>query len=318
MWDMNEDLKMINKRIEEVLVKEEPQELSDAMRHIILSGGKRLRPIITMHSAGAIDTKTAEKGMEAGVALELIHNFTLIHDDIMDKSQMRRHVKTTHVVFGEDMSINAGDAMFAKAFGMFYELPHTRRLVGEVSLMVHDLCKGQAMDILGGRNRESKDLKWYLKMIEYKTARLLQSSARCGAIVAGATENETELLGNFAWNLGMAFQIQDDLLDAVGDDAKTGKAVGGDIKEGKNTILAVHALENASEKDRKIIREGLGRDDKIKEVIEAFRRAGSMDFAQKMASEYTENARKSLQKLKDSKDKEILMQILDYTLKREK
>ncbi|MDD5502775.1 MAG: polyprenyl synthetase family protein [Candidatus Thermoplasmatota archaeon] len=318
MWKMDNEVKIINKRIEEVLPIEEPKELSDAMRHLILSGGKRLRPIITMHAAGAIDAKMAEKGLEAGVALELIHNFTLIHDDIMDKSLMRRHVKTTHVIFGEDMAINAGDAMFAKAFSMFYDLPHTRRLVGEVSLMVHDLCKGQAMDILGGRTRDGKDLKWYLKMIEYKTAKLLQSSARCGAIVAGATDRETDLLGAFAWDLGMAFQIQDDLLDAIGDDAKTGKAVGGDIKEGKNTILVVHALENASAKEKKIIQGGLGRGDKIKEVIEAFKRAGSMDFAKRLADEYAGNARKSLQKLKNSKDKEILMQILDYTLKREK
>lgn len=318
MWKIENDVKMVNNRIEEILPMEEPRELSDAMRHLILSGGKRLRPVITMHSAGAIKPDSKKQGLEAGVALELIHNFTLIHDDIMDKSQMRRHVKTTHVVFGEDMAINAGDAMFAKAFSMLYELPHTRRLVGEVSIMVHDLCKGQAMDILGGKNHDAKDLKWYLKMIEYKTAKLLQSSARCGAIVAGAGDAETELLGNFAWNLGMAFQIQDDLLDVLGDDTKTGKAVGGDIREGKNTVLVVHALENAAAKDKKIILEGLGRGDKIPEVINAFKRAGSIDFARRLADEYSKNSRNCIMKLKDSQDKEILMQILDYTLKREK
>jgi geranylgeranyl diphosphate synthase type I len=317
MWKMDDEMKAINKRIEEALPHEEPREFSDAMRHLILSGGKRLRPIIAMHAAGAVDVKMAEKGMEAGIALELIHNFTLIHDDIMDKSLMRRHVKTTHVLFGEELAIDAGDGLFAKALLLLYDLPHTRRLSAEVSQMVYDLCRGQAMDILGGKKKDEKDLKWYLKMIEYKTARLLETAAKCGAIVADATEGSQNALGQFGWNLGMAFQIQDDLLDAIGGE-KTGKAVGGDIKEGKNTILVVHALEKASEKDRKIIRNGLGRDDKVQEVIGAFKRAGSLEFAQRLASEYTENARNALSKLKDSKDKEILMQILDYTLKREK
>ena len=374
MWKMEDDVKKVNSRINEILIPDEPRELSEAMRHLILSGGKRLRPIIAMHSAGAIKPGAVGKGIDVGVALELIHNFTLIHDDIMDKSLMRRHVKTTHIVFGDEIAIDAGDGLFAKALLLIYEMPHTRRLLGEVSQMVYDLCRGQAMDVIGSqkskslRVRESKEsrksesprvvesdskdpqtprldrltqqyrydsktpdlpnsiddsqtsLDWYLKMIEYKTARLLEVSARCGAIVAGATDAQQEALGRFGWNLGMAFQIQDDLLDAIGGE-RTGKAVGGDIREGKNTILVVYALSaasSASEKDRKTIRSGMGRGDKVGEVIEAFRRAGSIDFARKLAVEYAENARKAISKLKDSKDKEILIQILDYAVKREK
>ncbi|PKK81191.1 MAG: hypothetical protein CVT47_03730, partial [Thermoplasmata archaeon HGW-Thermoplasmata-2] len=273
---MEDDVKKVNSRINEILIPDEPRELSEAMRHLILSGGKRLRPIIAMHSAGAIKPGAVGKGIDVGVALELIHNFTLIHDDIMDRSLMRRHVKTTHIVFGDEIAIDAGDGLFAKALLLIYEMPHTRRLLGEVSQMVYDLCRGQAMDIIGSqkskslrvreskesarnvecsrasfgsteskcqtargrnaeygfRNLQSRDSKtpdlpnsiddsqtsldWYLKMIEYKTARLLEVSARCGAIVAGATDAQQDALGRFGWNLGMAFQIQDDLLDAIG------------------------------------------------------------------------------------------------------
>lgn len=312
----DEDIKRINERIKEILMPEEPKELYEAMRHLILSGGKRIRPIVSMHSAGAVKPPARDLGLDVGVAIELIHNFTLIHDDIMDKSQMRRHVKTTHVIFGEPIAIDAGDALFARAFLMLYDLPHTRRLLGEVAQTSYDLCRGQAMDVLGSTKLEQESLGGYLKMIELKTARLFQASARCGGIVADATNEELDALGNFGLNLGMAFQIQDDVLD-VTDNKKTGKALGGDIVEGKTTILVVHALENADENDKQIIRKGLGRKGSVQDVIGAFKRSGSIDFAKNLAEEYAQNARRALGRLKDSEDKNILIEVLDYMMKRE-
>ena len=319
------------KRIEAVmnkLVPEsiEPEVLAKATRHLLEAGGKRLRPCLTLIACEAVGGK-AEDAIETAAALELLHTFTLIHDDIMDKDEFRRNVKTVHTVWGEPVAIIAGDALFAKVFEAVaanarrLKLPANRvvELFDTVSKASFEICQGQALDMLF---EERKDIgeKEYLKMVSGKTGALIEASTKIGALLGRGKPEQVRALAEYGRLIGIAFQIHDDVLGVVGEEKKFGKPIGSDIREGKRTLIIVRALETAPS-SRKKIASVLGKRKaskaEIKTAIKMLKDTGAIDHATKKARELVAKAKSRLDVLPDSKAKRFLLELADFTVERE-
>jgi geranylgeranyl diphosphate synthase type I len=297
-----EEKEKVENGIKKLLKSKLPEELYDASAYLILAGGKRLRPILAMKVCEFLDGDDKNKAIPLGVSLELIHNFTLLHDDIMDKDETRRGVKTAHMVYGEPFAILAGDTLFSLAFENIaenYEGEIARKTSLEIAKMTREICDGQALDMLFEKRNDVEEEE-YTDMIYKKTARLFESGARCGALIANAEESEIENMARMGKNLGMGFQMADDVLDLTGKEEKIGKRIGNDIRRGKKTLIAIHALKNASCEQRKKIVSTLGNgnagEGEIKEVIEIFDKIGSIGYSQSVVRGYFEEAKKGVKK----------------------
>ena len=310
---MDEIREAINKAIDNYLYEKEPYELYQAVKYLPQAGGKRLRPIIACLSCQAAGGEM-EKAIPFGVALEIVHTFTLVHDDIMDRDDMRRGIPSVHKKFGENEAILAGDTLFAKAFeilSMMEDAEVVKRLTKNVAIMAKEICEGQHLD-MSFENVEYVDEKLWLEMIEKKTAKMFEHAAMGGAIIAGADEEKIEAMRNYGRNLGMAFQIWDDCLDVIGKDI--GKPVGSDIREGKKTLMYLHAYSNS---DKSWLPK-YGKDEYVEEIIDIFRSTGSIDYAKSVAREFSENAKKELEIFDDSEAKRKLIELADFAVEREK
>jgi len=315
---------IFNKELENYLKNGRPQALYDAARHLPMGGGKRLRPCISMLSCETI-SGDAKKVMPLAIALELVHNFTLVHDDIMDKSHLRRNLPTVHVKFGEPTAIMAGDLLFAKAFEAMNDISSDFSVFKELNLSlvkcVEEICEGQQFD-MEFEKRTNVTEKEYLEMIQKKTAVLFMFAAEGGGIVGGGTNEEVKALKEYGKCLGLAFQIWDDYLDMSSNEATLGKDIGNDIRNGKKTLIAVHSLNNAVGDDKKILNEIFGNrnasEQDVKKVFNLFRKTKSVDYAKNTALKYNAEAKKSLDVLDDSDAKQILIELADYSIKREK
>ena len=315
---------IFNKELENYLKNGRPQALYDAARHLPMGGGKRLRPCISMLSCEAV-SGDIKKVMPLAIALELVHNFTLVHDDIMDKSHLRRNLPTVHVKFGEPTAIMAGDLLFAKAFEAMNDISSDFSVFKELNLSlvkcIEEICEGQQFD-MEFEKRTNVTEKEYLEMIQKKTAVLFMFAAEGGGIVGGGTNEEVKALKEYGKCLGLAFQIWDDYLDMSSNEATLGKDIGNDIRNGKKTLIAVHSLNNAVGDDKKILNEIFGNrnasEQDVKKVFNLFRKTKSVDYAKNTALKYNAEAKKSLDVLDDSDAKQILIELADYSIKREK
>lgn len=234
--------------------KQDPQNLYDPIRYIMNLGGKRMRPIMLLMSYNLFK-EDYQRALPAAYAIELFHNFSLVHDDIMDCAPLRRGQPTVHKKWNENTSILAGDAMLVLVYQYLTQipdttiLPHLLQVFNKAALGV---CEGQIYD-MEFETQTTVSIETYLKMIELKTSVLLAAGMEMGAMIAGATPTDATNVYEFGKNIGIAFQIQDDYLDTFGDPSKFGKKVGGDIAQNKKTFLLLKALEVADEKDRKQI-----------------------------------------------------------------
>lgn len=311
MKEILERAKIVNEAVKYYL-PEKDLELYKAARHLIKAGGKRLRPVIAMMITEALE-EDYRKIMPAIVALEAIHNFTLIHDDIMDRDEMRRNVKTVHTVFGEATAILAGDTLFAEAFSLLSkcEVPgeNIRRAVELVADVCIKICEGQYMDM----SFESRNVKEpeYLEMVKLKTGVLLAASSSLPAVLFGKNEVFKPLwdYGIFA---GIGFQIHDDVLDLIGENI--GKDWGSDLVKGKKTLVVIKAFEDGVElrtfgKQKAEVNE-------IKKDVEKLLECGAIDYAKRKAYEYIELAKKNLRFLKNSEKREELERLTDFLVKR--
>jgi len=293
----------------------EPEGLYNASFHLIKAGGKRLRPVLTLLSCEAIG-RDWKPILPSAIAIELIHNFTLIHDDIMDRDEYRRGVPTVHKLFGEATAILAGDTLFAKAFEILSRCEvDARNLVKAVEIVADvcvKICEGQYMDMEFER-REDVSVEEYLKMVEKKTAVLIACSCSLPAILYGEGKY-VEPLWNFGLNCGIGFQIHDDVLDIVGEE-KIGKDWCSDLVEGKKTIVYLKAREMGVEIE--IFGKGKASDEEKRRAVEKLKDCGAIDFASKMAKEYVERGKKYLEILPDSNAKNVLMLLADYLVTRE-
>ena len=209
-------------------------------------GGKRIRPILCLMGNELFDTINPD-AYTVATAIELFHNFTLIHDDIMDKAPLRRGMQTVHEKYGEPTALLSGDVMLVVAYDYLNKIKsnHIHKIIQLFNKTAKQVCEGQQLD-MDFEKQETVHLSDYLKMIELKTSVLLAASLQLGAILGGAQEGNQRHLYEFGKNLGMAFQVQDDYLDAFGDPEKFGKQVGGDIMSNKKTFLMIHAMEAGS------------------------------------------------------------------------
>ena len=225
---------------------QQPNSLYDPAHYFLGIGGKRIRPVMCLMGNELFDEINSDTWHVAS-AIELFHNFTLIHDDIMDKAPLRRGMETVHTKFGEATALLAGDVMMVVAYDYLNKIHSSQmhKIINLFNSAAKEVCEGQQLD-MDFENRRQVTMKEYLNIISLKTSVLLADSLKMGAILGGAGEGNQNLLYEFGKNLGIAFQIQDDYLDAFGDPNKFGKQVGGDIKANKKTFLLIHALETAS------------------------------------------------------------------------
>ncbi len=291
-----------SKYISLLKIEKTPNELYDPIRYILSLGGKQLRPVLTLFSAEIFGTDY-NKALHAATAIELFHNFSLIHDDIMDDAPLRRGNKTVHEKWNINTAILSGDAMLILAYQYFenYEPKIFKELAQLFSKTALEVCEGQQMDI-NFETRNDVSVSEYIKMIEYKTAVLVGAALKMGAIVAESTQDNKNAIYNFGLNLGIAFQLQDDYLDAFGDSASFGKQIGGDILENKKTYLYLLALEKANKEDKEELYNWFSKtenngQEKIDRVKSIFEKTEATSATQNQIEIYTNNALEILDNL---------------------
>jgi geranylgeranyl diphosphate synthase, type I len=315
---------VFNIELEEYLKNGQPKSLYDAARHLPLAGGKRLRPCISMLSCDAVGGDV-KRVMPFAVALELIHNFTLVHDDIMDNSNLRRNMSAVHVKFGESTAIMAGDLLFAKAFEVMHGISGDPSVFKEVDFglinCVREICEGQQLDMEFERRQDVLEEE-YLEMIRRKTAVLFKFAAEGGAILGGGAREEIKALSEYGESLGLAFQIRDDYLDMSSDEGTLGKDIGNDIRNGKKTLIAVRSINNAVGDDKKLLEKIFGNgnasEQEVKRVYDLFKEMKSIEYAKNTALEYSVKAKNALDVLDDSDAKQVLIGLAEYSITREK
>ena len=293
MSDVTDVLKQYSKdvvkTIEENLSVIEPQDLQDACLYLTKAGGKMLRPALTLISAEAVGGKK-EDALKTAAALELIHTFSLIHDDIMDDDDMRRGMPSVHKVWDEPVAILAGDTLFSKAFEMVIDSKeenanpaNVANALATVADACVKICEGQASDM----------------RIFKKTGALIAAATKAGAIMGGADDETVKALYEYGRMIGTAFQIQDDYLDVISDEKDLGKPVGSDIAKGKMTLMVVKALAESEGEDHErlleILKEENSSQENIHEAIDLFNKYGSIEYAHNLALENVDGAKKVLE-----------------------
>ncbi|MCW5518950.1 polyprenyl synthetase family protein [Aureitalea sp. L0-47] len=319
-------LKVYSQSLEEELEKavliREPEQLYEPIRYIITLGGKRLRPVLTLLSCDFFG-KDYKAAMNAALAVELFHNFSLIHDDIMDNAPLRRGEETVHEKWDLNTGILSGDAMLILAYKLFeaYEPQLFRDLARLFSKTAIEVCEGQQYDVDFER-RDDVTIDEYIRMIDYKTAVLIGASMKMGAIVAGASVSCQENIYEFGRNLGIAFQLQDDYLDAFGNPESFGKQIGGDIIANKKTFLYLTALKLCNPSEAAELRHLYSispkdPSEKINIVKRLFESSGAVEAAEKEISLYTNKANKVLDTIQISEErKESLREFGEWLMQR--
>ncbi|MEF3077968.1 polyprenyl synthetase family protein [Winogradskyella poriferorum] len=305
--------------LEDFVVNKKPKNLYEPINYILKLGGKRLRPVLTLMTSEIFNGSTSA-AMDAALSVEVFHNFSLIHDDIMDDAPLRRGKATVHEKWDLNTGILSGDAMLILAYQLFenYEPKIFQALAKLFSKTALEVCEGQQYDI-DFETRNDVTIPEYLKMIEYKTAVLVGAAMKMGAIVAEASEEDQNLIYDFGRYLGVAFQLQDDYLDAFGNPETFGKQVGGDILENKKTYLYLKTLElgNNAEKTSLLdlmINKALTDDEKVEKVKALFNASGAADATQLAVKDYTQKAFNVLDKINISEDKKQMLQLFGEQL----
>lgn len=282
-----------------VIPQQEPRALYAPLAYCLKNGGKRMRPVMTLLGCGLF-SGDIEKALSPAIGLELFHNFTLMHDDIMDNAPLRRGLPAVHKKWNISTAILSGDVMFALAYKYMMDVPDEklRRVLDLFNKTVIEVCEGQQYDMnfeTDGQVGESD----YLEMIRLKTAVLPAACLKTGAIIAGASEEDAEKLYCFGEFIGLAFQLRDDWLDVYGEEAVFGKKSGGDIVANKKTWMTIKAYELADDKQKELLQKAFGSkdfnpDEKVRQVKEIYHRLGIKDLALQQMEQYYLRAFRSL------------------------
>jgi octaprenyl-diphosphate synthase len=283
--------------------------------HIVSAGGKRLRPALVLLAARALGCRTDQPALLAAV-VEFIHTATLLHDDVVDHADRRRGRQTANAVWGNAGAVLSGDFLYSRSFQMMVDVSRmaVMRLMADTT---NAIAEGEVLQLMNAGDPDVTEAR-YLRVIELKTARLFQAAAQLGAIAADADEAAQQRLARYGHELGMAFQIEDDLLDYQASPEETGKNLGTDLAEGKPTLPLIHALKNGSKQQAELIRTALrdGRIDQLAEVLAAVESTGGLAYSSALAARHGEAAIAALGGLPDSPCKDALAGIARFATQR--
>ena len=283
--------------------------------YIINSGGKRLRPALVILSAGAFNYPGKYHHNLAAV-VEFIHTATLLHDDVVDESELRRNKETANALFGNAASVLVGDFLYSRAFQMMVEVDNMR-IMQVLADATNTIAEGEVLQLLNCKDPDV-DEENYLRVIRFKTAKLFEAATRLGAILGNATPEEEEALAVYGMHLGTAFQLIDDLLDYSGDNQDTGKNLGDDLAEGKPTLPLIYAMRAGTEAQADVIRHAIveGGKDGFQPVLEVIQQTNALDYARKRAQAEAETASAAIASLPDSDNKKHMLQLATFAVTR--
>jgi geranylgeranyl diphosphate synthase type II len=310
----------IEKKLAEINLPKKPENLYNPIRYFLSLGGKRMRPVLLMMAHEMFGGK-AENTIAPATAIELFHNFSLVHDDIMDKASLRRGQATVHEKWNADIAILSGDALLIEAYKLLAECDgrYLKQVLAIFNKTSVEVCEGQIMD-MDFEKRNNVSIDEYIDMIRLKTAVLLGGSLKIGAVLAGANEKDAEAIYHFGVHLGIAFQLQDDILDAYGDPKKFGKTVGGDIAANKKTFLLLKTKELASETDKKHLENlmHIFHHDKIEQVMKMYDAYHVKNIAEGEMQNHFQTAMNNLQAIAVTNElKKPLTELAGFLMQRE-
>ncbi len=304
----------------------EPASLYNSSEYILSLGGKRIRPVMCLMGNELFD-EISPDSFNVATAVELFHNFSLIHDDIMDKAPLRRGFQTVHTKFGESTALLSGDVMLVMAYENISKIKkeYLHKVISIFNKAAREVCEGQQMDmdfaqIDAVNQKENLQIDEYLRMIELKTSVLLAASLQMGAVLGGAGLGNQKHLYEFGKNLGIAFQVQDDYLDAFGDPGKFGKQVGGDVLANKKTFLLIHTLEVAKAPQLEELKTLLQveADDKVEKILQIYNDCNVDEWAKELKEKYLKQALNHLEEIAVlSTRKKQLKELAEYLIARE-
>ncbi|MGM0417748.1 MAG: polyprenyl synthetase family protein [Thermodesulfobacteriota bacterium] len=286
--------------------------------HILFSGGKRLRPVLMLMGSRICGKDTPDL-YDYSIIFEYLHSATLLHDDLVDNAALRRGSKAAHKVYGASEAVLAGDFLLARSLSIASSLKDPE-IVNEVAKITEDMSQGEIHQLINKGDFKTTESVYY-DIIKRKTAVLIEGACRTGARIAKADEEKVSILGEYGYNLGIAFQMADDLLDYISDADALGKNSGADLREGKLTLPLIHAMENCSEKEKTFldsqIRNALnGIEPDFPKVLSVIEQYSGLSYTQKVAQKHVNKARQVLSVFPDSKEKEILFMLADYSVSR--
>ncbi len=321
MLELEKYTTLIEKELERIDFPTTPSNLYDPLRYFLKIGGKRMRPILTLLGAEAFGVDK-NQALNAALAIEVFHNFSLIHDDIMDDAPLRRGQETVHEKWNNNIAILSGDVLLVKAYQLIAKndpqsLPAILEIFNKTAV---EVCEGQQMD-MDFESRDNVSIDEYIEMIRLKTSVLLGCALETGAIVAGASKNDAELIYEFGQQIGIAFQIQDDILDLYADPEKFGKQVGGDVICNKKTLLLLKAFEIANETQTAQLNALLVEQDlvlKVKAVRELFDELGIREICKGIMNDHYNKAKLAINQISISEEsKKPLLELAAYLMERE-
>ncbi len=297
-----------------------PNNLYEPCNYFLQIGGKRIRPALCLLGNELFD-EIHQDAYHIATAVELFHNFTLVHDDMMDAASLRRGMQTVHTKYNSNIALLSGDVMLIKAYEYINKIQpqYLQSILQLFNTTATEVCEGQQLD-MDFENQVEVSLDEYIKMISLKTSVLLAAALKMGAIIGGASEGNCNHLYQFGLNLGIAFQIQDDYLDAFGDPEKFGKEVGGDIKQNKKTFLLLHSLEVANEEQKKRLNDVMTNNpiNKVKEVLKIYTECNVQEWTKNLKQKYFDAALKHLEDIAVvSLRKKPLLELAHYLIDRE-
>lgn len=283
--------------------------------HIISGGGKRLRPILVILSAGAFGYSGKSHHQLAAV-VEFIHTATLLHDDVVDASDLRRGQATANALFGNAASVLVGDFVYSRAFQMMVEVG-SMRVMDVLAEATNVIAEGEVLQLMNCHDPDIDEQR-YLQVIRFKTAKLFEAATRLGAILGGAAPAQEEAMACYGMHLGTAFQLIDDVLDYSGDNKDTGKNVGDDLAEGKPTLPLLFAIKHGNDEERALVRAAIehGGLDELPRVMAAIERTGALEYTRRQAEAEAQTAISALDNLPNSKYREYLLQLASFAVTR--
>lgn len=315
MFTSSEILEKINTHIADLQFSRSPQGLYAPVSYVLSLGGKRIRPVL-MLMAYNLYKENIDDILSPATGIEVYHNYTLLHDDLMDRADKRRGKETVHKVWNDNTAILSGDAMLVLAYQFMAECPaeHLKEVMNLFSLTALEICEGQQMDMEFEQRNDVKDTE-YIEMIRLKTSVLLAASLKIGALLGGASVEDAQCLYDFGMNLGVAFQLKDDLLDVYGDTAVFGKNIGGDILCNKKTYLLIKALTHADEEQGQQLHRWINADafnpaEKIAAVTDLYNRIGVKKLCEEKIAEYSAKAMENLRTVNVSGEKKKELEAL--------